>query len=253
MDYSTPNTERRLGIEMADAEPLLLLIETSGRVGRVGLALGSQVLSARELDKGRRHARDLAPATAGLFADCGLRPRDLTGVVVSLGPGSYTGLRVGVMTAKTLAYATGCALIGVPTFHVLAGQAETATLELVAIADAQQEKLYLQEFGRATAVEPFVPAGELRVVPGREWARQHRGDVTVTGPGLRIAEDWLPEGTPRAPPAARESSIAGLLAVGWQWYRRGVRDDPFRLEPLYLRPSSAEEQWHRRADSRITG
>ena len=106
------------------AEPAkLLIVETSGRGGFVALAEGTALREMRRLDEAKRHARDLAPATAELFGAQGWKARDLNGVVVSLGPGSYTGLRVGVMSAKTLAYATGCALIGVETFAVVAAQA----------------------------------------------------------------------------------------------------------------------------------
>ena len=69
------------------------------------------------------HARDLAPVTANLLAERGWSPRDLAGVVVGLGPGSYTGLRVGIMSARVFAYATGCALIGIGTFSAIASQA----------------------------------------------------------------------------------------------------------------------------------
>lgn len=228
---------------MADERPRLLLIETSGRIGWVGLAEGPVLVAEQPLDEGRRHARDLAPATARLLSEHGWRSRDLRGVIVSLGPGSYTGLRVGIMSAKTLAYATKCALIGVPTFEVLARKVETTQLELVAIADAQKEHLYVQEFARGSTTERFAPAGELNVLAGRGWARQLRPNVVVVGPAARIAEPWLPVGTPTA---VLEPTIAGLLAVGWDRYLRGERDDPAGLEPLYLRRSSAEEQWDRR-------
>src|SRR6185369_12348403 len=95
--------------------PRLLLLETSHQPGVVALANGEQLLGEMRLDEARRHARDLVPATKSLLDQVGWRPRDLTAVVVSIGPGSYTGLRVGIMSAKTLAYVTGCALIGLET------------------------------------------------------------------------------------------------------------------------------------------
>src|SRR5262245_52282348 len=95
------------------ATPRLLILETSGRLGQVAVAGGSALRERRRLDEARRHARDLAPAVADLLATQGWKARDLHAVIVSLGPGSYTGLRVGLMSAKTLAYATGCTLIGV--------------------------------------------------------------------------------------------------------------------------------------------
>src|SRR6267154_1673026 len=123
---------------MPAALPRLLLFETSGRIGRVGLAEGPVLLAEDSLDEARRHLRDLAPMVARLLRERGWAPRDLGGVIVSLGPGSYTGLRVGIMSAKMLAHAIGCALLGAPTFEVLARQAASTVRELVVIADAQR-------------------------------------------------------------------------------------------------------------------
>ena len=92
-------------------EPRLLILETSSRVAQVALAEGAVLRGVRRLDEARRHARDLAPAVAELLAAQGWRPRDLHAVVVGRGPGSYTGLRVGVMSAKAFAYASGCAVL----------------------------------------------------------------------------------------------------------------------------------------------
>src|SRR3974390_1867523 len=90
-------------LAIGNAPPRILLIETSGRAGSVALAEGAELLRLRQLDEGRRHARDLAPGVAGLLAEQGWTPDRLSAVVVSLGPGSYTGLRVGIMSAKIVA------------------------------------------------------------------------------------------------------------------------------------------------------
>src|SRR5579862_1914495 len=91
----------------------LAIIETSHRSGWVALARGEQVLSKRCLAEARRHARDLVPMLGELLGEQSWKARALDGVIVSKGPGSYTGLRVGIMSAKTLAYGTGCALLAV--------------------------------------------------------------------------------------------------------------------------------------------
>ncbi|HEX4607542.1 MAG TPA: tRNA (adenosine(37)-N6)-threonylcarbamoyltransferase complex dimerization subunit type 1 TsaB, partial [Urbifossiella sp.] len=115
-----------------------LVIDTAGRSGRVGLVRNGAVAGAAALDAARRHARDLTTAVAGLLDAAGLRPADLAGVMVSVGPGSYTGLRVGVTAAKALAYATGCALVPVPTFLAIAARAPADAADLWVIADALQ-------------------------------------------------------------------------------------------------------------------
>lgn len=215
-------------------EPWLLL-ETSGRGGHVGLAVGGAVAQTA-LDPARRHNRDLAPAADELLRAAGLTPKQLRGVMVSVGPGSYTGLRVGVMSAKALAYATGCRLVAVPTFHAIAEQAPADVGVVDVIADALQGLVYAQRFRRADAGRE--PADALRIEPFDTWAEK-AGDGWVSGPGVDAYEERV-----RGPVVPAGSRTPGVEAL----YRVGLRLSPLstaevmRLEPLYLRPSSAEEK-----------
>lgn len=224
-------------------EPRVLILETSGRRGLVAVAAGDVVRASRRLDEARRNARDLAPAVAELVRGQGWKPAHLDAVLVSVGPGSYTGLRVGVASAKAFAYATRCALIGVGTFAALARQAPPECGRLDVLADAQQDKVYVQPFDRAS---DGWAAGELAVRPFAEWLADRRADAWATGPGLAKWGDRLPAELPRTDEAAWHPTAESLLAVGLARLRSGQRDDPFALEPLYLRASSAEEQWDRR-------
>jgi tRNA threonylcarbamoyladenosine biosynthesis protein TsaB len=228
------------------AEPRLLIIETSGRVGQVALAQGESLLAVRRLDEARRHARDLAPAAAELLAAQGWRPRDLDGVLVSRGPGSYTGLRVGIMSAKALAYATGCALLAVDTFTAIAAQTPAEAVSVDVLADAHQDKVYVQRFVRPAPDTVPAPATALAVRPFADWLQERDPSACVTGPGLRGHEDRLSAG-----PSVTDSSLwdprpESLLRLGLARLRAGERDDVWALEPLYVRPSSAEEKWAQR-------
>src|SRR5207248_2632342 len=128
-----------------------LIIDTAHRRGQVAVALGERLAGASHLEEARRHARDLVPRAHELLREQGWTARDLTGVIVNLGPGSYTGLRVGLMSAKTLAYATGCALVGVGSFAAIALQAPAAAPTVDVLADAQQGKIYVQRFSGGQA------------------------------------------------------------------------------------------------------
>ena len=191
------------------AAPRLLIVETSGRVGHVALARGETLLRGQRLDEARRHARDLVPAVAQLLQAEGWRPRELDGVIVSRGPGSYTGLRVGIMSAKTVAYATGCRLIGVDTFAAIAAQTSGSHGQVDVIADAQQDKIYAQRFIQGTG-------DELRIVPFPSWLESLPPEVMVSGPGLEILAS-------RPPFRARSQSFGSRcrrVCCDWAW--RGI-------------------------------
>jgi tRNA threonylcarbamoyladenosine biosynthesis protein TsaB len=228
--------------------PRLLILETSGRVASVALAAGDRLLGGRRLEEARRHARDLAPAVAGLLAAQGWRPRDVHAVLVSRGPGSYTGLRVGVTSAKAFAYATGCALLAVDTFAAVALQAPPGCDRLDVLADAQQDRVYFQPFLREG--DHWRAEAALTIVPLAEWLARRRPDASVTGPGLKKWEAGLPPEVHCVEEVQRDPQPASLLHLGLARYRAGERDDVWAVEPLYLRPSSAEEQMIHRKDTK---
>jgi tRNA threonylcarbamoyladenosine biosynthesis protein TsaB len=225
------------------AGPRLLILETSGRVGQVAVAEGDVLRDVRRLDEARRHARDLAPAVRDLLAGRGWRPRDIDAVVVGRGPGSYTGLRVGIMSAKAFAYATGCALVAIDTFAVIAAQAPPEAGRLDVLADAQQDRVYVQGFARHEAGAWPLSETPLRIEPFPDWLAGREPAAWVTGPGLRGQQHRLPAGAHVVTPAAWEPQAESLLRLGLARYRAGDRADVWSLEPLYLRPSSAEENW----------
>lgn len=225
----------------------ILLLETSQKVGLVALAEGERVLAEKRLEEARRHARDLTPFAATLLADAGWKARDLDAVFVSRGPGSYTGLRVGMMSAKTLAYATGCALIAVDTFLVLAHQAPADASFVDVFEDAQQGKVYVQRFERD--VGGWRATNELRILAWVDWLSEttkvSADRLCVTGPGLKGHEQEISSTITQAPASAWRPRAETLLAVGLLRVRRGERDDPYQVEPLYLRASQAEQQWRK--------
>ena len=230
-----------MNVVSTQAEPRILLIETSGRSGLIGLARGETLLGVRRLDEARRHARDLAPALDDLLHKQGWRVRELDAVFVGRGPGSYTGLRVGIMSVKTIAYATGCTLLGIDTFAVLAHQAPCEANRLDLLADAQQGKVYLQSFRRGET--QWEATTKLGIIHFDDWLAQREASCWVGGPGVIPYRSRLPDTVQIA--TNSDPSAESLLALGLGRYRAGERDDPYTLEPLYLRPSAAEEQWKR--------
>lgn len=204
-----------------------LILETSGR-SRVGVAIGGAIAAAEDLPAGRQQNRHLLPTVERLIRDCGLTPRSLTHVAVGVGPGSYTGLRVGLTAAKTLAYALGCSLVAVPTFAAIAADVP-GTVDV--IGDALQGTIYVQRFTDGKAVS------ELRIERFDEWVGTATG--VVAGPGLQTFTDKLPIHVTRS--RVVEPTVEALFRVA-QTLSPLTVEEMMRLEPLYLRGSSAEEK-----------
>jgi tRNA threonylcarbamoyladenosine biosynthesis protein TsaB len=226
---------------MKPADRKYLIIETSGQPGLVALAEGAIIRASRSLDKARRHARDLVPLIADLVKKQEWPPADIDAVLASRGPGSYTGLRVGLITAKTFAFATGCALLGIDTFPAIAMQAESAS-SLEVIADAQQDKIYVQRFECISAAEPPHSLTPLQILSVSEWLKSLTPESWVSGPGLALHRNRLPGYVRLVAESLWQPRPESLLRLGLDRLNRGERDDWASLEPLYLRPSSAEEK-----------
>jgi tRNA threonylcarbamoyladenosine biosynthesis protein TsaB len=171
----------------------------------------------------------------------GCKPSEIQVLIVNRGPGSYTGLRVGLMSAKAFAYATGCALLAVDGFAAIARQSPADVIDV--IADAQRCLVYQQRFTRSAESQEVVPVTALQIVELSTWIQSLATDGWVSGPGLRKFSDRMP-GHIRIPDESLwDPHAQSILEIGLSRYRAGERDDQWTLEPLYLRPSSAEEKW----------
>ena len=224
----------------------IAVLETSGSTGEAAVAEDGAILARRDLPSARQHARDLVPALKDLLAEVGWRPADLELIVTTLGPGSYTGLRVGLMTAKTLAFATGAGLIGVDVMTALAEQAPADATAVWTIVDAQQANLYVARFERKPEASAPVQLGEIRVLPAQGWLTELTPTDFVLGPAVPRLEQELAGRCRVAAPGLHLPRAEAVLAVGRRAAAAGRRDDFWSLEPLYLRASSAEVKWRAR-------
>ena len=245
MDNGQRTTDNGQRTTDQEEGPRLLILETSGRDGLVAVARGAELLAVRPLAEGRRQGRELTPAVAELLRQQGWPAKQLQGVIVSLGPGSYTGLRVGIMSAKTLCYATGCPLLGVETFAVIAAQAPAEATRLDVLADAQQGKVYVQSFRRVSSEAGWASQAPLAIRTLEDWLAGRDADAWVSGPGVDVHAGRVPSEVKLVEAELRLPRAESLLRIGLRRYRAGEKDDVWSAEPIYLRPSAAEEQWQR--------
>ncbi len=220
-----------------------ILLETSSPHAEVALASAERIVRRQNLSMARQHARDLAPALKSLLTEEGWPPSSITHLGVDFGPGSYTGLRVGVVTVKMFAYVTNAKVVAVDAMTLLATGSPTSARSIHTIVDAQQNQIYARQFRRDDSTTMPIPVDETQVMPADVWAKRlHEGDY-VTGPGLARFAHLIPEGIRSAAPGQWSPTVDAMLgeilrrAAGDQW------DDPWKLHPLYLRDSSAQIRW----------
>jgi tRNA threonylcarbamoyladenosine biosynthesis protein TsaB len=222
---------------------VVLGIETSGVVGSVALCDEERTLAAFRFPEGARHARDMVPAVDQVVREAGLTREQIGAVAVSQGPGSFTGLRIGVTCAKTLAYALGWRAVGVPSLEVLMQnlRARAAGDHACPVRDARRQRVYATLF-RWDGTRWRDTTGVLLVAPEELVERLPEGTL-VFGPGVRAHADRFSSG--RLVGGARELEVGHAEAVarlGMEKLRAGEAGDPMALMPLYYRVTEAEEK-----------
>jgi tRNA threonylcarbamoyladenosine biosynthesis protein TsaB len=238
---------------------LILAFDTSGFAGSVAVLDGSRILHEIALDADRGSARTLAPAIAGALKNAGLEPAQIKLVATTVGPGSFTGLRVGVTTAKTFAYAVGAEVLGISTLEAIAHGVPPGLLtgearEIQAVLDAQRRELFVGRFHSADsqgADNPVCQPDNLpalariepnQIIAADQWLASLASGTIATGTGLTKLEPRLPSGVIAVPDSDRQPRAIIVGRLAWRDYQRGRRDDLWKLAPVYLRPSYAEEK-----------
>lgn len=218
---------------------LAVALETSARPSSVAVELGGRRLACT-LAADRAHASDLLPALDRLVREIGAAPADVAEVIVGLGPGSYTGLRVGIATALGIARASGARLCGVPSGAVLAFGELAPGEELVHLLDARQGELYFAHYRRLEddvlelrapcVLTPAELAGAL--VP----LVAIFGDATVADAARLGAAERSRLTTDRVP------SAEAALGLGRARLAAHGPMAASAIEPLYLRPFAAKSR-----------
>ncbi|MCL2700252.1 MAG: tRNA (adenosine(37)-N6)-threonylcarbamoyltransferase complex dimerization subunit type 1 TsaB [Phycisphaerae bacterium] len=237
-----------------------LTIETSCRAGGVALALDGALTAVRQFDASSRHATTLLVRLRELLTAHGLVPANVTEVYVSVGPGSFTGVRVGVTVARTLAQAMpGVKTVAVPTTHAVAENARALPWQhLAVVLDAKDEFAYVQSFQRETPHDaaPPQPAGPPRILTPQQMLAEFPRPVTLIGEGLAYhhalreaasaTDGSAGEPTQRiilADPALHLPTAESVYHVGQRLAHANAGTDYHNLLPIYARKSEAERLW----------
>ena len=223
--------------------PRAIAIETSGRIGSIALVDDATVLVEEQFPHGLKHAAEIIPIIDRL---CRLRnwsARDIKHLYVSVGPGSFTGLRIGVTLAKTMALATGVKIVAVPTVRVLAENAPADANHLIIVLDAKRDQIFTARFERDG--NEWIEHDPAHLDSLTEMIRRSPRSVHLHGEGIPYHKQFIPTDvdvkvTDESSWTARASAVA---RIGSEMAERNDFADPFTLTPIYIRRPEAEEKW----------
>jgi tRNA threonylcarbamoyladenosine biosynthesis protein TsaB len=229
---------------MADSKRILA-IESSGRHASVatlwGDADGTRLIGQTLLNGDERTAQVLAPTIRDLLITAEWSPKFVELVAVTVGPGSFTGLRIGVTTAKAFAYAIGAEVLSINTLEVLALQAPPSVSPVWTVLDAQRQELFAAKY---IVDQPLTirTEHETCIIAQDAWLTSLRPGDRVSGPALKRLASRLPMGIDMVREELWQPTAAAVGQVTWMNYKTGQRDNVWKLSPNYYRPSAAEEK-----------
>ena len=231
---------------------LILAIDTATSVCSLALYDGKTVLADFVLDNGLTHSEKMMPLLLDLLQASGVNKEDLTGIAINIGPGSFTGLRIGLASAKTMAYALNIPIVGVCAHQALAYNVRIENIYLSPLIDAQKGNVYqaiyrwqagfLQEVQAITiksceeAVTTLVELGERCLILG-EWKSDQ--------------DDLLTDKVQLAATNLLKSRATSVALASYSRFVSGDYDDAFTIQPYYLKKSEAEILWEKRCQNNI--
>lgn len=223
----------------------VLGIDTSTSCGSIGLVDEGKVISEYLLDCPETHSERLLKGIDFVLKDARLSVDDIDGWVVSLGPGSFTGLRIGISTVKGLALATQRPVAGVSTLDVLAFQVSPTPYLICPIIDAKKGEVYTAFYRYEE--NSLKRISTYKVLKPEELVHQINEKTLLVGNGIRNYGQYFQSVLPSLviyPPIPLHLPHGSILTLlGFECLRNGESLDLASFAPLYIRPSDAEIKW----------
>jgi tRNA threonylcarbamoyladenosine biosynthesis protein TsaB len=220
----------------------ILGIDTATPILALGIVDEEKVLSEIRFNAGQTHAQILLPNIEKILKDSSLQLEDLDGIALSIGPGSFTGLRIGLATAKGLCFASGKPLLTVPTLDGLVYFNRSLPYPLVPVLDAKKNEVYSAVYNNREGVLERI--SDYWVLSVEKLVAKIPEEVIFLGLGLEVFQDRLKELCgEKAHFLAGERNLpsgSSIAFLGLEKFRRSEFEDLEKAEPLYLRSSEAE-------------
>jgi len=224
---------------MRNMNPTILYIETATDVCSVALSRGAEVIGLKEEAGGNNHAKHLLPFVDEVLKQGGCTVSDLNGVAVSVGPGSYTGLRIGVSTAKGIAYTAGIPVMAVGTLESIAQgareswtDASTEPLQIVPMLDARRMEVFTTRYSFDMQSLEEVSAKIVDENTFAELLSEHK--VLFCGNGMPKCREIL-SANPNAFFAEVPVSAKNMLPAALRKWQNSDFENVAYFEPFYLK------------------
>ena len=229
---------------------IILSLDSTALTASVALTDGERLLAEYTIENGNTHSENLLPMAEELLSKFKLSPKDVDLFAVTAGPGSFTGVRIGVSTVKGLAFGTGKPCIGVSTLASLAynlvgfGADEENGVIVSPVMNARRQQVYNALFRvKGSVIERLTPD---RALPISELERElsgYREPIYLAGDGYDVTINGFTALSVRETPIRlRAQSGYSTAATALRLYESGVRTDDRTLLPVYLRPCQAERE-----------
>lgn len=217
----------------------VLGIDTSTMTGGAALTDDRGLVGEYVLNIRTTHSERLLPAIAQILTDAATDMEAIDAIAVVTGPGSFTGLRIGVATAKGFAYALDKQLIGITTFQAFAWQHQVFSGFICPLIDAKRADVYLEIFLHGQSVQKPKYCSLEWV---QNWCREQSQPVLFVGDGAFVHKETLADLNNAVFPSNEGMVLhaSSVATLGAELLTQGISSDPFGLKPFYLRRSSAE-------------
>ena len=216
---------------------MLLAVDTSTRLIGVALYDGVSVLSEASWVSRNHHTVELAPAVADAISRIGAHQDEIKAVGVAIGPGSFTGLRIGLGLAKGLCFSRKIPIIGIHTLDILAAAQPKADKDFAVIIEAGRKRLAVGWYRFEDKSESWQFTGKLENLTLDDLVQQIHNPTLVCGELNQIARERLGQNSDNIELVSPAFSLRrpGVLAeIAWKRWQAGDIDDPATLKPIYL-------------------
>ncbi|MBI9017758.1 MAG: tRNA (adenosine(37)-N6)-threonylcarbamoyltransferase complex dimerization subunit type 1 TsaB [Phycisphaerae bacterium] len=239
----------------------ILTIETSGQIGSVAISQGDQILAHTQFSGVMKHTTELLPSIDKLTSDIGWKPADIDYIYVSAGPGSFTGLRLAVTTAKTLAYANNCRIVPVPSIDAQVLNADIAIADgftdiknVAVVLHAGRDMVFGGIYEKSENTDGFISGyktiSQPTMIDVEEFLAKAPKPLYVLGLGIKYHKDKFESSEAIlldekywSPQVKFVHSCGHLRAAANQFAGNDAFDDAVKFEPQYMRRPEAEVKW----------